>query len=116
MIYYIDVKTGYNLIKFNKDTSEIKMLDSFGTNIDYIWIADEEGILNDVPVNIGDIIIRMYGNTGKFEDKQTLVIKDEQLKNYYKDLKEQMEKRRAEQEKCCECCDSICCKKPCCKR
>lgn len=69
MINYIDVKTGYNLIKFNNDTSEIKMLDSFGTNIDYIWIADEEGILNDVPVNIGDIIIRMCSNTGKFEDK-----------------------------------------------
>lgn len=105
MIKYIDVKTGYNLVKFDKENDEIKMLDSFSTNIDYMWIADEEGILNDIHVNVGDLIIRMYGDTCKLDDRKTLVIKDEQLKNYYKDLKERMEARKAERENCCECCD-----------
>lgn len=107
MIKYIDTKTGYNLIKFDKEKDEIKMLDSFGTNIDYMWIADEEGTLNDIHVNAGDIIIRMYGN-----NRETLVIKDEQLKNYYKALKENIDKEREKHEKCCdcECCSDSCIK------
>lgn len=109
MVKYIDAKTGYNLIKFDKKNDKITMLDSFGTNIDYMWIADEEGILGDINVNVGDLIIRMYGNSCKVDDKKTLVIKDEQLKNYYKDLKERMEAREAERENCCEC-DTCGCK------
>lgn len=105
MIKYIDVKTGCKLIKFDKENDEIKMLDTFSTNIDYMWIADEEGILDDIHVNVGDLIIRMYGDTYKLDDRKTLVIKDEQLKNYYKDLKERMEARKDEREKDCECCD-----------
>ena len=103
MITYIDVKTGYNLIKFDKENDEIKMLDSFGTNIDYMWIADEEGTLNDIHVNAGDIIIRMYGNNGDISNRDILVIKDEQLKNYYKTLKENIDKEREKYEKCCDC-------------
>lgn len=107
MVKYIDTKTGYNLIKFDKESDEIKMLDSFSTNIDYMWIADEEGMLNDIHVNVGDIIIRMYGN-----NRETLVIKDEQLKNYYKSLKENIDKEREKHEKCCdcECCSDSCIK------
>lgn len=103
MIKYIDAKTGYNLIKFDKENDKIEMLDNFGTNIDYMWIADEEGMLDDIHVNIGDLIIRMYGCNGKINDRKTLVIKDEQLKNYYNILKEKVEARKAECEKCCEC-------------
>lgn len=103
MIKYIDAKTGYNLIKFDKENDKIEMLDSFGTNIDYMWIADEEGMLDDIHVNVGDLIIRMYGCNGKIDDRKTLVIKDEQLKNYYNALKEKVEARKAECEKCCEC-------------
>ena len=103
MITYIDAKTGYNLIKLDKENDEIKMLDSFGTNIDYMWIADEEGTLNDIHVNVGDIILRMYGNNGNINDKETLVIKDEQLKSYYKSLKENIDKERGKNEKCCDC-------------
>lgn len=109
MIKYIDAKTGYNLIKFDKEKDEIKMLDSFGTNIDYIWIADEEGMLDDIHVDAGDLIIRMYGCNGKINDRKTLVVKDEQLKNYYNALKEEVEVRNAERENCCECCDCNLC-------
>lgn len=109
MIKYIDAKTGYNLIKFDKENDEIKMLDSFGANIDYMWIADEEGMLDDIHVNVGDLIIRMYGYNGKIDDRKTLVIKDEQLKDYYKSLKESIEAREAEREKGCECCDCKLC-------
>ena len=114
MITYIDAKTGYNLIKFDKENDEIKMLDNFGTNIDYMWIADEEGTLNDIHVNVGDIIIRMYGNNGNINDRETLVIKDEQLKSYYKSLKENIDKEREKNEKCCDCeCYSDSCIKVC---
>ena len=109
MIKYIDAKTGYNLIKFDKEKDEIKMLDSFGTNIDYMWIADEEGMLDDIHVDAGDLIIRMYGYSGKINDRKTLVVKDEQLKNYYNALKEEVEARNAERENCCKC-DTCRCK------
>lgn len=111
MVKYIDAKTGYSLIKFNKENDEIKVLDSFGTNIDYVWIADEEGMLDNTHVNVGDVIIRMYGNTYKADDRKTLVIKDEQLKNYYKTLKETVDKEREEHKKCCDCECSNCCEK-----
>lgn len=109
MIKYIDAKTGYNLIKFDKENDKIEMLDSFGTNIDYMWIADEEGMLDDIHVDAGDLIIRMYGCNGKIDDRKTLVVKDEQLKNYYNTLLEEMKARKAEREKCCECCDCNLC-------
>lgn len=109
MIKYIDTKTGYNLIKFDKEKDEIKMLDNFGTNIDYMWIADEEGMLDDIHVNVGDLIIRMYGCNGKINDRKTLVVKDGQLKNYYNALKEEVEERKAKREKDCEC-DTCGCK------
>lgn len=109
MVKYIDAKTGYNLIKFDKENDKIEMLDSFGTNIDYMWIADEEGMLDDIHVNVGDLIIRMYGCNGKIGDRKTLVVKDEQLKNYYNALKEEVEARNAERENCCEC-DTCGCK------
>lgn len=108
MIKYIDAKTGYNLIKFDKENDKIEMLDSFGTNIDYMWIADEEGMLDDIHVNAGDLIIRMYGCNGKIDDRKTLVVKDEQLKNYYNALKEEVEARKAERENCCECACELC--------
>lgn len=104
MIKYIDAKIGYNLIKFDKENDKIETLDSFGTNIDYMWIADEEGMLDDIHVDAGDLIIRMYGCNGKINDRETLVVKDEQLKNYYNTLKEKVEAREAEREKGCECC------------
>lgn len=114
MITYIDAKTGHNLFKFDKENDEIKILDSFGTNIDYMWIADEEGTLNDIHVNAGDIIIRMYGNNGDISNREILVIKDEQLKNYYKALKENIDKEREKHEKCCDCnCCSDSCIKAC---
>lgn len=109
MIKYIDVKTGYNLIKFDKENDKIEMLDSFGTNIDYMWIADEEGMLDDIHVDTGDLIIRMYGCNGKIDDRKTLVVKDEQLKNYYNTLLKEMKAREAEREKGCECCDCNLC-------
>lgn len=109
MIKYIDAKTGYSLIKFDKENDKIEMLDSFGTNIDYVWIADEEGMLDDIHVNSGDLIIRMYGYNGNLDDRKTLVVKDEQLKNYYNALKEKVEARKAEHENCCECCDCKLC-------
>lgn len=109
MVKYIDVKNGCNLIKFDKETEEIKTLDNFGTNIDYMWIADEDGVLDDITINTGDIIIRMYGFGDYDRNKKVIVIKDEQLKNFYKEMKEYYEKQKAERDLCCDCvCENKC--------
>lgn len=114
MIKYI-VTTNSNLIKFNTETQDITFQNNQSFNIDWLWVAEEDGITNDQEVKVGDIILSMYPIDRKTENatREIFIIKDEKLKDYYKRLiefdKERFAKRCEECEKryydsSCSCC------------
>lgn len=82
------------LVKFNTETMNIDVLDGYSSNIDWIWIVDEDGELNGEHVSAGDIIVRMYAIKYDSDDYETFVIKNEQLKDYYKRLIEYRESQK----------------------
>lgn len=113
MIKYI-VTTNSNLIKFNTETQDITMQQNQSFGVDWLWIAKENGVLNDLEVNAGDIILSMYSidRNVRHDEREVFVIKDEKLKDYYKRLIEFQDARRLKQREECEanCCDdSPCC-------
>lgn len=108
MINYIYTK-GSQLIKFNDETKEINTIDNTPANLDWLWIANEDGVINGNEVNTGDIIIALYG-IGETSDREIFVIKDTVLIDYYKRLCDYYEKKRKEREANTEC---ISCNDPC---
>lgn len=96
MINYIYTK-GSQLIKFNDETKEINTVDNTPANVDWLWIANESGVINGNEVNPGDIIIALYG-IGGTHDREVFVIKDAVLIDYYKRLLGYYEKQRKERE------------------
>lgn len=84
MIKYFGTNTR-NLIKFNKCNEQCDLISSIRDNIDYIWIIDEDGELDGKEVNAGDIVFKLYP-VNSFSDCEYIIIKDEQLKNYYNRL------------------------------
>lgn len=113
MIKYI-VATNSNLIKFNTETQDITTQNNISFGIDWIWIAEDDGTVNNQEVNAGDIILSMYSTdrNARCDEREVFVIKDEKLKDYYKRLIESQDARRLKQREECgaECCsDSPCC-------
>lgn len=113
MIKYI-VTTNCNLIKFNTETQDITTQENQHFGLDWLWIAKENGVLNDLEVNAGDIILSMYpiDRTTNNISREVFVIKDEKLKDYYKRRMEFQDAQRLKQCAECEaeCCDnSLCC-------
>lgn len=113
MIKYI-VTTNSNLIKFNTETQDITTQENQFFGADWLWIAKENGVLNDLEVNAGDIILSMYpiDRTKNNTSREVFVIKDEKLKDYYKRLIEFQDAQRLKQYEECEakCCnDCTCC-------
>lgn len=116
MIKYLYVLDGSQLVKFNKETEDITCLNNKSTNIDWMWIADEDGTFGDEEIKAGDIILRMYGigkGNLRYSEREYFIIKDEKLKDYYKRLNEFNIERTKELEenlKCenCESCGDCC--------
>lgn len=102
MVKYTNINRSSYLVKFNKDNDEITILDNFSSNIDWMWIADEDGELDGKEVKKGNIIFRMYGIG--CEDRELIIIKDEALKDYYRRLIEYWESKKSKDSNC-ECCD-----------
>lgn len=89
MIKYIK-NDGCSIIKFNTENLDTSLIANISTNINWIWILDEDGTLDDEQVNAGDVLIRFYAvsHKDKPSKKEYVLIKDERLKDYYKRLME----------------------------
>lgn len=107
MIKYI-VTPNSNLLKFNTETQDITTQCNQHVGIDWLWIAEENGVLNDLEVNTGDIILSMYpiDRTMDNTPREVFIIKDEKLKDYYKRRIEFQDAQRLKQYEDCErpCC------------
>lgn len=108
MVKYLNTINGSCLIKFNKETEEVKSLESMSTNIDWMWIADEDGELDGKEIKTGDIVFRMYGIGKDRCKREFFIIKNEGLKDYYKRVIE-YHKQQAEKNSCCDCECATCC-------
>lgn len=111
MIKYIKKENdkGSYLVKFNTDTQNVDVLAAANTNIDWLWVIDEDGEFNGTPVSTGDLVILMYPFNSRLDGPaELLVIKDETLRDFYKRLTEYGKQRREELsketvgEKCCD--------------
>lgn len=109
MIKYLGTNDGGYLIKFNKENEEIKLLDHISSNIDWLWITDEDGEFDGKEIKAGDIILRMYGIDNRYE-REYFIVKDEELKDYYKRVIERYRKQQEERDLCCDCECNTCCK------
>lgn len=111
MVKYFDIEGSSTLMKFNKETEEMTGLINLAANIDWIWLADEDGELNGQEVKAGDVVIRMYGIGGdRYSNKEVYVIKDENLKNYYKRCYDYYNET-PKKELCDASCEDCCCDK-----
>lgn len=95
MIKYIGEDTCSALLKFNTETTELSRIESKSSNVDWVYIVDEDGILEDTPVKAGDIIFRMYKYEG-LAHCPYFIIPSENLKKYYSDRDEICNKHRKE--------------------
>ena len=109
MVKYIYAKSN-QLIKFDKNTENISSLNNIVSKINWIWVADEDGVLNDEEVKAGDVIISFYEVTG--DGRRVIVVKDQKVKNFYKELSDYYKMRELERPatKCCGC---TCCECEC---
>jgi hypothetical protein len=86
---YITANKTNSLILFDEKNEIVNGIDSTCTNIDYLWIAPEDGTITingDLkPVEAGDIILRMYGINDDY-NREYVLLKDYNLKSYYKRL------------------------------
>lgn len=112
MVKYI-VTTNSNLIKFNTETQDITMQENQSFGVDWLWIVKENGVLNDLEVNAGDIILSMYPIDRTMDNisREVFIIKDEKLKDYYKRRIEFQDAQRLKRYEECEdkCCSNIAC-------
>ena len=92
---YLTVNRGSQIILFDKKNETANAISYMSTNIDYLWIAPEDGTItingNIEAISAGDVIIRLYG-LGDYEDREYIVLKDDNLKSYYKRLADHEEK------------------------
>lgn len=107
MIKYLLPKDCRNLIKINtEDLNDIKSTSYHRINIDWLWVVDEDGEFNGKPVSKGDIIISFYGMPGVDNSRETVIVKDEILKDYYRRFDEAQAKYEAKNSIECDCCDN----------
>lgn len=94
------------LVKLNTENlDKVNMVDYHRNNIDWLWIVDEDGELDGKPVSKGDIIISFFGMPGVDNSRETVIVKDEILKDYYRRFDEAQAKYEAEHSiGCDECC------------
>ena len=86
---YLTVNRGSQIILFDKKNETANAISYMSTNIDYLWIAPEDGTItingNIEAISAGDVILRLYG-FGDHENREYIVLKDDNLKSYYKRL------------------------------
>lgn len=94
------------LVKLNTENlDKVDMVDYHRNNIDWLWIVDEDGELDGKPVSKGDIVISFYGMPGVDNSRETVIVKDEILKDYYRRFDEAQAKYEAKNDiECDECC------------
>lgn len=109
MIRYIAPENCRVLIKINtEDTENVKIVESTNTNIDWLWIADEDGEFKGKPVKKGNAIIKFYDNYASPEN-MFVVIDDEELTNVYAAIaKRRQEYLDSIKNKDCEACQPKC--------
>ena len=95
------------LVKLNTENlDKVDMVDYHRNNIDWLWIVDEDGEFNGKPVSKGDIIISFYGMPGVDNSRETVIVKDEALKDYYARYDEaEKEYETKISTTCDDCCD-----------
>lgn len=105
MIKYLLPKDCRNLIKINtEDLNDVKTTSYHRTNIDWLWIVDEDGEFNGKQVSKGDVIISFYSMPGKDNSREAVIVKDEALKDYYARYDEAEKEYEAKNSIGCECC------------
>lgn len=95
------------LVKLNTENlDKVNMVDYHRNNIDWLWIVDEDGELDGKPVSKGDIIISFFGMPGIDNSRETVIVKDEILKDYYRRFDEAQAKYEANMQnpEPCDCC------------
>lgn len=106
MVKYI-VTTNSQIVKFNTETQDVTLQDNQSFRIDWLWVAEDTGVVNDLEVEIGDIILSMFpvDESGINHKREVFVIKDEKLKDYYKRViefnKAQQKINECEATQCC---------------
>lgn len=105
MIKYILPESSRTLIKINtEDLNNVETKDYHRINIDWLWIADEDGEFNGKQINKGDIIISFYGMPGKDNSREALVVTDGALKDYYARYDEAEKEFEVKNSIECDCC------------
>ena len=95
------------LVKVNTENlDKVDMVDYHRNNIDWLWIVDEDGEFNGKPVTKGDIVISFFGMPGVDNSRETVIVKDEILKDYYRRFDEAQAKYEANMQnpEPCDCC------------
>lgn len=106
MIKYIKC-SGSSLIKFNDQTLEAGALDNIYSNIDWIWVFDEDGTFDNTPVKIGDICIRLYSlDRDDPNAKEYIIVKTSELTDYFKRYNEAIQKKKEYIPQPKDCCES----------
>lgn len=86
---YITIDKSNALILFDAKNESVDSVSSTSSNIDYLWIAPANGMINingnDEPVEVGDIILRLY-SIDDSPKREYVLLKNDGLKSYYKKL------------------------------
>lgn len=99
-------------IKLNTDTLDVDYVE-ISYDIDRMWFIEEDGVLvrknKEYEVKKGDIVLLMY-RIGDEEKEDIIIIKNDDLSNYYERKKEYLEKERnrISKEKICDSCEPTC--------
>ena len=92
---YLTVNRASEIILFDEKNETANTVSYRHTNIDYLWIAPEDGTItingNVGMINAGDVILRLYG-FGDHDGREYIVLRDDRLKSYYKRLADHEEK------------------------
>ncbi len=101
MVKYLRAEsTSSELIKFNTETQNAETVRSYGTGIDWLWVADEDGEFDGNPVSKGDVIFSMYVPQNGYARK-IIIVKDEGLSAFYKEITEWRKKEEEARKKEC---------------
>ena len=86
---YITTNKTNGIILFDSENEIANVVSSTYTNIDYLWVAPENGPItmngDTKLVEAGDVILRLYGINDS-DNMEYVLLKDDNIKSYYKRL------------------------------
>lgn len=105
---YITTNKANGIILFDSENEIANVVSSTYTNIDYLWVAPENGTItmngDTKLIEAGDVILRLYGISDG-SNMEYILLKDDNIKSYYKRLIDHnnliREKRSTEDSLCC---------------